>query len=91
MAAVQTGFSLGFWSLIVLLINHKFALLPMHDVVIWTPLACIFYLVYSTKEDQAFGQVIRFLFLYAVVCTTLSLSFGLQYVFGLKRIFFGER
>ena len=88
---VQTGFSLGFWSLVVFLLNHRFVLVPMHLLIIWTPLACIFYLVYASKEDAAFKEVVTFLLLYTVVCITFSVSFGIQYVFGLKKVFLGER
>jgi len=85
------GLSLGFWSLVLVMLNHKFAFVPMHLLFVWTPLACVFYLVYTTKEDDAFKEVVKFLFLYTMVCITFSISFGVQYVFGLKRIFLGER
>jgi len=87
----MNGLSLGFWSLVVFILNHRFLLVPTHLLIVWTPLACSFNLVYSSKEDSAFKEVATFLFLYIVICITFSVSFGVQYVFGLKRIFLGEK
>jgi len=79
------GVALAFWCCVVFSLNVQFSLIPMPHLFIWTPLACIFILVGTQKEDD-FSQVFKFLFLYFLISITFSTAFGLHYVFGLRKL-----
>lgn len=81
-----SGVHLALWCCLLFLANVQFPVLPMHHLFIWSPIACMFILV-AAHDEQAFGQVARFLFLYAVTAIAFAAFFGLQQVFGLKRLF----
>lgn len=80
------GVLVSFWCCVLFFINIQFSLIPMHQLFVWTPLASLFYLVY-TQKDESFAQVFWFLFMYAVIVATFSASFGLKYIFDWKRLF----
>lgn len=82
------GFHLALWCCVLFLANIHFALVPMHYLFIWSPVACVFLLVGTNQDDSAFGQVMRFMFLYGVTATAFVTFFGIQHIFGLKRLFF---
>lgn len=42
--------------------------------------------VKQEEEEDSFKQVVWFLLLYGIIAITFSASFGLQYIFGLKRL-----
>lgn len=81
------GFHLALWCCLLFLGNVQYNLLPMHHLFIWSPLACLFILVGIHEGDAAFGQSVRFLFLYSITAVAFVTFFGLQQVFGLKRFF----
>lgn len=99
------GSLLAFCCCIGFFINIQFNVIPMHHLFIWSPLACIFMIVFFQKEpiihpmtgpdgkrtfvkesgEDPFQQVLWFLLIYTVIVATFSASFGLHYIFGLRR------
>lgn len=101
------GAPFAFWCCVLFFINIQFPVVPMHHLFLWSPLCCIFMIVYFQKgavivpvkgrdgnityvkeeeEEDVFKQVVWFLLLYGIIAITFSASFGLQYIFGLKRL-----
>lgn len=80
------GVVVAFWCCVVFFINTRFVWIPMPQLFVWALLGGTFTLVYNNKE-HGFNEILWFLFLYGIIFITFSASFGLRYIFDLKRFF----